>query len=109
MRDDGMDAWRPLCVKYIDFLDTAATDCGRDDDTVERCFVLPVLISIGRSAGDFYRAVHAADGLSDHDGLPILICAASASVRQSVRLVSSILKSLCPRPRALLIAASAAA
>src|SRR5262245_49452432 len=97
-----------MCVRYIDFLYPSATDCGRDDDAVERCLVVPVLISIGRSAGDFYRAVDAAHGLSDHDCLPRLICAASASVRQSVRLASSILKSLWPRPTALLIAASAA-
>src|SRR5262245_34221467 len=98
-----------MCVRYIDFLYPSATDCGRDDDAVERCLVRPVLVSIGSSAGDFYRAVHAADGFSDHVGLPILICAASASVRQSARLASSILKSLCSLPTALLIAASAAA
>src|ERR1700739_2860845 len=109
MGEDDTDSRGSLCVKYIDFLDAAATNCGRDDDAIERCLVLPVLISIGRSAGDFYRAVHAADGLSDHVDLPILLCAASASVRQRVRLASSILKSLWPRPTALLIAASAAA
>src|SRR4029077_16124914 len=49
MGDDGTDSRRSLCVRYIDFLDAAATDCGRDDDAVERCLVLPVLISIGRS------------------------------------------------------------
>src|SRR5260370_34481258 len=96
--DNGTDPRRSFCVRNIDFLDAAATDCGRDDDAVERCLVLPVLISIGRSAGDFYRADHAADGLSNHDGLPMLICAASANVRQSVRSARSRLESLWARP-----------
>src|ERR1700687_4443836 len=53
MRDDGMDAWRPFRISCVNLADAAAADCGRDDDAVERCLVLPVLISIGRPAGDF--------------------------------------------------------
>src|SRR5262245_12950599 len=108
MRNDGMNSWRLLCRRHIDLLDTTTTDRGRDNDAIERRLALPVLISIGRSAGDFCRTVQPADGLSDHGGLPTLICAASANVRQSVRFASSILKSLWPHPTALLIAASAA-
>ena len=49
-----------------------ATDRGCDNDAVQRC-VLAVLVSIGRHAGDLYRAVHAVEGLSDHHSFPVLV------------------------------------
>src|SRR5262249_38607505 len=85
MRNDARNPWRLSARRHINLLDPPTTDRGRYNDAIERRLALPVLISIGRSAGDFYRTVQPADGLSDHGGLPTLICAASANVRQSVR------------------------
>src|SRR5262245_17098179 len=62
-----------------------------------------MLESVRRLAADLERAVDTIQGLADHE-----CSTAHASVSQSVRLASSILKSLYPRPTAPSSAFSAA-
>src|SRR5262245_42556177 len=54
MGDDSVNPRRLFCLSSVDVLDTAATDCGRDDDAIEGCLILPVFIGIGGSARDFH-------------------------------------------------------
>src|SRR5689334_13066087 len=95
-----------LGARRIDARDAPSTYGRTDDAAVEGLSCFPLLVRVRGLAGYLQRAVDAIDGMSDHDAL--LTCAACASVRQSVRLASSILKSFSPYPIAPASAASAA-
>src|SRR5207249_11582360 len=62
---------------------------------------------VGGAAGDLLAAVDAADGLSDESGGHARAPAVSTA-RTMARCISSILKSLCPRPCAPSAASAAA-
>ena len=104
---DREHAGRSFSLRRVDRSDASVRDRAPDDGGVRevRYFEFG---GIGRGPGDFLSAVDTADGFSDHSGGHARAPAVSIA-RTMARCMSSILKSLCPCPRAPRAASAAAA
>src|SRR2546421_11734396 len=103
VRQDSNHAGRPFCRRTVDGGDAPVRDRAAHDGAMR----LPRHIELGCVSGtarDLLSAVDAADGLSDGHARPPAVWTA----RTMARCMSSILKSLCPRPCAPCAASAAA-
>src|SRR6266704_6917818 len=96
VREDGHDARRAFRRRAVDGSDAAFRHCAPNDGAV-RDTPHVELRGVPCGAGHFVLAVDAADGLADERGCHARAPAVSTA-RTMVRCISSILKSLWPRP-----------
>src|ERR687892_726213 len=106
VRQDSDDARCPFRRRAVDGSDAAVRHRAPHDCSVRQARHVE-LGGVGGAAGDLLAAVDAADRLSDESGGHARAPAISTA-RTMARCMSSILKSLCPRPWAPSAASAAA-
>src|SRR5438105_4456144 len=106
MRQHGNDAGCAFCSGGVDGSDAAFRHRAAHDRAMRVSGHIE-LGGIGGAPGDLLSSIHAADGLPDESGCHARAPAVSTA-RTMARCMSSILKSLCPRPCAPCAASAAA-
>src|SRR5207247_3167280 len=107
VREDCEDAGLPFRQCAVDPVNAASRDRAAHDGAVGQARHIE-LGGVGGGASDFLAPIDTADRLSDHSSAHARAPAVSTA-RTITRCMSSILKSLCPCPRAPSAASAAAA